>query len=863
MRPHAYGIDISDRSIEIVGFRVRKGRPVLLVASRADVPPGAIERGHIVDAAAVVRSLSFALDAAVGPKRGKISAGIALPSSIVYSKTFTMPSSLDEMMLKNAAAIESQDCFPVSASDSVNDIVIGKPVAPGGPRPVLYFAVARGDVRAYRDVLSKAGIDPLWFDVEEFSVARGVGAGSPGAPVLVVDIGSRVTTMLITSPEGPRLGSSVPYGGDQLTAAIEKKLALSLSQAETLKRAAGVNDEVEEGRVLLALQRPLEEIVDEIEKTARYAQERFGIAIRGMVLCGGTSLLPGIVEYIRESFPGIIIERGDPFKGVDVEVGVDRRTSVLYASAVGLALRAAGVRGSPGIDLSASKERSKEGVGASIRRLFTAITSGMSMVSKRPRAKKKSAKEVSEETPAAPPSFEVPAAPVAPTPAPVAAPVLDFTPPEMIAKPAPAPAPAPTPAPASIAPAAYERPQEEEADYGSGIGDILAQPERVAPLQAASTSSGAADESKLSISSILRRPDEVEEVEDSRGSFDAPVQRRSSWVTYVLMLVLLAVFAAAAAGVYMYVSKNGLPVFGGNKAPATGVDPVVEEPVTNPTAAPESVNVSMFLVTDTAAVAEGTLLARAVETDVSASDVFAATGEAEVSGGKASGQVKIVNTTSSPYAFVATTRLLSEGGVLFRMTKAASIPPNGEVIVDVAADQPGASGDIGPSNFTIPGLSAGLQTQITGVSDSAMTGGGGKAKAVSQEDIDAAKASLEEKLKAEALENIKAMLAEGEVLSPELVTPRELSVTAPEAGTVTSSFTLSVTHRFRVLLVPEKDIVPLLQKALVGALPPGLIAEEYSLGTPAYAVLAFDTAAEKAEMRAEATVMKGEPPLGD
>src|SRR3989338_2595118 len=64
------------------------------------------------------------------------------------------------------------------------------------------------------------------------------------------------------------------------------------------------------------------------------------------------------------------------------------------------------------------------------------------------------------------------------------------------------------------------------------------------------------------------------------------------------------------------------------------------------------------------------------------------------------GTVKIYNNLSFAQALVATTRLLSQEGVLFRLKSAVTIPAGGSVDAPVYADLPGVSGDIKPTRFT-------------------------------------------------------------------------------------------------------------------------------------------------------------------
>jgi hypothetical protein len=103
---------------------------------------------------------------------------------------------------------------------------------------------------------------------------------------------------------------------------------------------------------------------------------------------------------------------------------------------------------------------------------------------------------------------------------------------------------------------------------------------------------------------------------------------------------------------------------------------------------------------------------------------------------KAGGEVIIYNKTSKDQPLVATTRLLSSGGILFRLDEGVTVPASGSVTAVVHADQIGPTGDIGPDKFTIPGLATSLQSVIYAESVAAMIGGRKNVATITQEEID-------------------------------------------------------------------------------------------------------------------------------
>ncbi|TSC96346.1 MAG: Uncharacterized protein Athens101410_60 [Parcubacteria group bacterium Athens1014_10] len=122
---------------------------------------------------------------------------------------------------------------------------------------------------------------------------------------------------------------------------------------------------------------------------------------------------------------------------------------------------------------------------------------------------------------------------------------------------------------------------------------------------------------------------------------------------------------------------------------------------------------------------------------------------------KASGEVTIINNYGKNQPLVATTRLLSPEGFLFRTAEYVMAPAGGKVKVKVKTDQEGQKYEIGPSTFTIPGLWEGLQDKIYGQSFEPMKRNVKKISAIIQEDIDKAKEKIKGDAVKEVLEKIK------------------------------------------------------------------------------------------------------------
>lgn len=162
---------------------------------------------------------------------------------------------------------------------------------------------------------------------------------------------------------------------------------------------------------------------------------------------------------------------------------------------------------------------------------------------------------------------------------------------------------------------------------------------------------------------------------------------------------------------------------------------------------------------------------------------------------KSSGMITIINNTNTAQPLVATTRFLAENGVLFRLDSGTTVPANGQITAKITADQPGVSGDIGPTTFTIPGLAVSLQDKIYGISADAMTGGVQYVRTLTETDIADAKTALLADILAEAKTSLSAGLDPALAAQGTYDVKETAATTNVSVGTEAGTFSLTTTAR--------------------------------------------------------------------
>lgn len=230
---------------------------------------------------------------------------------------------------------------------------------------------------------------------------------------------------------------------------------------------------------------------------------------------------------------------------------------------------------------------------------------------------------------------------------------------------------------------------------------------------------------------------------------------------------------------------------------------------------------------------DGTVAIRTIDKEESITLSYDVSGKSASAGKKAHGTVVIYNEySSSPQSLIATTRLETADGKIFRIAKGVTVPGTskvgnetkpGAIEVEVTADQAGESYNIEPVTFTIPGFKDGPKYEkFSAKSSEAMKGGTTEGEVdsdslgtVAQSDIDGAKEKTENSIKEKIKSVVESELKDGEIALPDA---QKITITKTSAstkvGTKASSISYSVTATVRALVFSGGDAEKIIKKKL-------------------------------------------------
>ena len=296
LKKNPVGLDISDRTIEIVELS-QEGKEVKMVSmSRVFLPKGVVEKGRIRD----TRKLAVALDQvmknarpeAITPKK----IIFAIPEGQVYTHVFELGPHKQEdrdriVQEEMAASIPLQKDEVLSSYTTMYES--------SRLTGIALIAVRREVFDEWQNFFKTIGFEVDMYESETFATARGLFNAPLQSPICIVDIGAATTTISIFSKQGLRYLQSFPYAGDAITLSLGKELNIPLRDAERMKIKIGLSDQKDKSFFVII--KTLQAITQKVKVSIDYFQDKTGERVERAVLVGGSAKLKGIKEYFEEN----------------------------------------------------------------------------------------------------------------------------------------------------------------------------------------------------------------------------------------------------------------------------------------------------------------------------------------------------------------------------------------------------------------------------------------------------------------------------------------------------------------------------------------------------------------------------------
>ncbi|MBI4090820.1 MAG: pilus assembly protein PilM [Candidatus Komeilibacteria bacterium] len=341
---HAFGLAVADSSLELVNVVLDKEKLAVNYFARVPLESGVIERGYIRKFDAFQAAINELFSPTDGKEKNRTVVS-AFPDYQVFTRLLKIDrADFDKKGLDAFVLGEMSKSLPVE----LNEVTIRTLTheASENTIEVMIFAAYNSLIQNWVKNFQQAGLNITGIEMESLALIRSLIKECPiNVAYFIADLGGSSSDLTIVDCYGIKLSASIASGGKYLTKRVAEELQLTLDDAETQKRQIGLTEQGH-STVALVLAKGLQEIVDKINKEISY-YEHSGKHIEKIFLAGGTSGMPGIVEYFSKQC-GRSAERGHPWTDFESDIVGSFKLSTknlpkdqehFYAGATGLALK--------------------------------------------------------------------------------------------------------------------------------------------------------------------------------------------------------------------------------------------------------------------------------------------------------------------------------------------------------------------------------------------------------------------------------------------------------------------------------------------------------------------------------------------
>jgi len=337
------GIEIGSSAVKVVELVDKGGNFILQDAHVVSIPRGLVVGGVIKDRETMVSELEGLWDT-LGLKKREVA--FALPGNFSMIETFSLPAEVSEEEITAEVEKRVATTIPLKKEELTFDFDVYPPEEDEGEGKLqVIYAIARREmVDSYRHILEAAGLSLESVKPTPVCLANVVAANSvfkKGEAVLVLEIGSDSTNLLVLRDQRILYSRNISVGGGMVTQLIAEKLNVSFSDAEKMKLKSGEVDKhiLRDAAVALAAK-----LQGEISVSLGQIEGALGISLdlqKVLITGGGAKSI--FLEDELASLLGMQVEALIPIKNIALSTRLDPPSLAVIApriaAVIGLLLK--------------------------------------------------------------------------------------------------------------------------------------------------------------------------------------------------------------------------------------------------------------------------------------------------------------------------------------------------------------------------------------------------------------------------------------------------------------------------------------------------------------------------------------------
>lgn len=338
------GLDIGTTAVRGAEVSVRRGQVVLDRFAQVALPPGAVVEGEVAEPEAVAATLKVLW------RRGRFGSRrvvMGVANQRVVVRLVDLPW-MEPAELRRSLRFQVQEYIPIPVDEAELDFDVLGEHETGGTRlmRVLLVAAQKEMVDGHVRAGMRAGLEPVGIDLTPFALVRSL-APAGAMPLAetgeaLVDVGAKVTNIVVHAGGVPRFVRILLMGGQDVTDALRIGLDVDGDAAERtkLEAAAGAASDPEVDEIL---EQRISLFTEEVRGSLDfYRAQSDAVPVSRVLLSGGGSRLGPLGEQLAEALH-LPVEPGRTLQALRVGrvgLGADELAEMepVAAVPVGLAL---------------------------------------------------------------------------------------------------------------------------------------------------------------------------------------------------------------------------------------------------------------------------------------------------------------------------------------------------------------------------------------------------------------------------------------------------------------------------------------------------------------------------------------------
>lgn len=282
---------------------------------------------------------------------------LSLPGHIVSARVVALPFG-NRKKIEQTLPFEVENFVPFPMDELVIDYHVIESAKDFSR--ILVFYAQSAQIAKLLTFVNNAGVEPRRLCVGGVELLNLVAIGlvPPEDPYAIIDMGHDTTVVSICRGRQLEFTRTLSIGGRLITAAVALAVGVSDDEADRLKSEVG--HVISEGgefppsetipfKVVSAIQGVMEEVLVNLRQTIFAYREQTGSNLEGIYLCGGTSRMEGIDEFLSFALQQNVT-RLDCFDFPFTQIDRSDAAPEVTAGALALALRGVATTGLPQVD---------------------------------------------------------------------------------------------------------------------------------------------------------------------------------------------------------------------------------------------------------------------------------------------------------------------------------------------------------------------------------------------------------------------------------------------------------------------------------------------------------------------------------